>query len=114
GEEGDRRIEITDRDADVLELDGHACTLPSHRRPPQARLTSRSDLRMSSTSSRLSCWPSKAVMWSRPALSLNARLQVNVVTPSCSWSSIVSTASTSGQQLKCQVSTVRSGGSTSR
>jgi hypothetical protein len=29
GEEGDRRIEVADCDADVLELDGHACTLPS-------------------------------------------------------------------------------------
>src|SRR6476661_5061588 len=69
---------------------------------------------MRSTSSRLSCWPSKLVMWARPALSRNASLQVSVVTPSRSFSSIVSTASTSGQQLKCHVSTVRTGGSTSR
>jgi hypothetical protein len=29
GKEGDRRFEVADGDADVLEFDGHRCTLPS-------------------------------------------------------------------------------------
>src|SRR4051812_38986117 len=38
GEEGDGLFEIADGDADVLELDGHACTLPR----PMARFRRRS------------------------------------------------------------------------
>src|SRR5271165_6476898 len=67
--------------------------------PETAPFGSRSDLKRSSTRSRLLSMPSNLVMWSRPALSRNASFHVNFVTPLASCRSTVWTASASGQPV---------------